>query len=288
MPFSSSIFSRSRKSFSLTELMIAIAITSVLMFFFTQILGTVERTIKLSTQMIDSTSQARFVFDRIGLDLKSMPIRSDIDYHMTNAPMKEDFLRILSGIYGPEGNRPLSLIGYQIMTDENGIDGLYRGVRGYSWDTMGFMGFSSNQSAPSLLNLPEGLTLRDKDYEEIGSGIFRAEIAFQIKNTGKILRDPPFVTSTNRYSPARAIQITNIGSVIVTLATFDVKYKKMMNQELSDLLRSKFPIAPEGITPAAFWNTNLEYHFPEFAEGLPKPVAQSVRVFQRFYNIESQ
>lgn len=284
---SRSFFSTKRKSFTLPELLIAIAITSILLFFFTQILDTVNRTIKVSTQLIDSTAQARFVFDRLGIDLNNMPIRSDIDYVMTNSPVDTDFLRFLSKTKGPGGDRPLSLIGYKISQSESGAFSLHRGIKGYQWSSYGFMGFSTNRPVPSLLNLPDELSLGEKDYEEISSGIFKAGIVFQYKNTGKIHRAPPMTQlTTNR--PSITIQITNLASVVVTFAIMDMKYKELMTPESYDLLATKFTEAPEGITPLAHWNTNLEYRFTEFSEGIPKPVAQSIRVFQRFYNIESQ
>ncbi len=282
MKFNSIKKRREIRCFSLPELLIAIAITIGIAAIFGKIFDATSKTMRFGQQMIDSTAEARFVFERINTDLKNMICRSDTDYHMTNAGTGTDFFRFISQIGGPNGDRNISLIGYKIAPDENGFPVLFRGVHGYNWENVGYMGLDENGLPPSLLQLPTELNLKSEEYELLSKSVFHVAVCFQYKSDGKIHQNLPFVGSgTNQFQ--KMVQITNVASVIVGLAVIDVKSKEMLSLDQSLLLVSKFEDVPDGITPLSHWSTNLEYQFPKFAEGLPKIAAQSVRVYQRCY-----
>ncbi len=270
---------KKEKSFTLVELLVAMAITSVLVFLFVQMIDLVSRSIKLSSQMMDSNAKARFVFDRMAMDFERMPKRLDMGYVMTNAAPGNDFFRFVSRLKGPGGDRTVSLVGYKLMKDAKGYYGLYRGVHGYNWEDLGFMGLNESGQPPDLLNLNPAIAIRNDDYDLLVPDLFRVTVAFQCKNDGKIYRDPP------QFSDG-TVQITNIASVVVGLAIMDSKTKGMMTLEQVDLLASKFVTPRDEVLPYQAWSTNLEKGFPQFMEGLPKPVAQSVHIYQNFYPLD--
>ncbi|MES2308371.1 MAG: hypothetical protein V4507_05880 [Verrucomicrobiota bacterium] len=272
----------SRRCFTLVELLVATAITLAIVFLFVKMIETVRRTVKLSNQLMDATAKTRFIFDRMAMDFKEMPKRMDIDYCMTNNVTGEDFMRIITRVKGPGGDRGVSLVGYKIEADEKGVYGLYRGIHGYHWKDVGFMGVNAQGFVPRLKSLLPELDLKQSDYELLASGIIKVAFAFQYKSDGKIYQRLPYYYEGTNYQ-ASLVQITNIGSIVVGMAVMDLKETALLTRDVSDKLASKFTEVPEGVTPLPQWNTNIEENFSAFAEGLPKPVAQSVRVYQRFY-----
>ena len=274
----------SLKSFTLIELMVAMAVSILISVFLLQSINSVSLLNKLGRQKLDANAEVRILFTRIADDLKMMPIRRDIGYHMGEVGIGKDFLRFLSHVNSHEGGRGLSLVGYQLKEDSSGNFGIYRGVHGYDWQDIGFMGFDFQNRPVSLMGLPSALNLKASDYELISGSIFRVAVAFQYKNTGALSPRPPRFEFDNTPENT-VIQMTNLASVVVCVATLDSNLRHLLTKESLALLMSdkKFSEIPEGALPYAYWSTNLEHSFKDFSSDIPLPVAQSIRVYQRFF-----
>ncbi len=274
-----------KHSFTLIELMFAMAISTAIVCILISIVGLIEKSMKRSSQIMTTSAKARFVFDRIGNDLKKMPQRTDIDYRMTNNVTREDFLRFITQIKSPEADRNLSLVGYKIQSDTNGVFGIYRGVHGYHWSDIGFMGINAQGTVPNLMKLPSVLNLSDDEYELIMPGVLKVGLAFQYKNDGIIYRAPPFYPRGTNTS-ITFLQITNISSIVLGMVVMDLKNERPLTEDISNQLANVFTGAPEGITPLPHWNTNLELQLSKHSDEIIKSFAKSIQIYQRFYPLE--
>lgn len=271
--------------FTLPELMVVMTIGIMISYFFVKMIDTVRKTVSKSNQQVDMTAKTRFVFDRISNDLKNMPRRTDMDYYMSNDDAEDDFLRFISQVRGVDSDRELSLVGYKIQKNSKGILGIYRGVHGYQWSDVGFMGISTNGIVPNLMHLSKGLDLKEKDYELLADGVLKVGLAFQYKNDGKIYKKPPFFyVGTN--NTILHLQITNIASIVVGLVLVDLKKNPTLSEEVCEKLANKFTQPDDGVTPLPHWNTNYELNFSQFSKDLPKPIAESIQIYQRFFQLD--
>ena len=123
--------SRSRLSFTLVEMLVAIAVLSILLLL---IFSIVESSVSLSdstSRRADSSIEARQVLDRIGADIDNMLIRPDVDqfYYsgsVSGATPENDKMFFYSQQTGffdsgisSANQSPVSLIGYRINTTDN-------------------------------------------------------------------------------------------------------------------------------------------------------------------------
>lgn len=241
-------------------------------------------------QKQDATMQARFVFNRLKFDFDKMPKRMDLGYHMSNSAPETDCIRFVSTIPAYKGDRGVSLIGYRMAKDEEGYLTLCRGIHGYNWSDKGFMGLDLTGQPLNLLRLPTEISLQEKDYETLAPGVLRIALSFQTKNKGEFFTDPPtFSLGTNQAQ--LSLQMTNLASVIVTLAVIDPKKRTLLTPEQFEKLSSQFKIPSSGSTPCletplTLWDRYLQEHFKELSAGIPKEIAQSILLYQRFYPME--
>lgn len=273
------------RCFTLVEMMVSIAIALVLMVFLSTMVQMVEKTLRSNREFAATTSQARLIFNRLDYDLKKMPKRKDMGYTMTNVDGETDFLRFVTQIQGPGGDRKVSLVGYRQMINADGVTELYRGIRGYQWEDVGFMGLNSSGLPPDLMRLPESLSLTDKDYDLLARGVLKVDLCFQYKNSGKLFRNPPNIFNGTNQVPG-SVAITNISSIVVGLVLMDNKGLALMTPEISEALVSRFTSPPEGVMPFSHWSTNLYQKNGELEKSLSKPILQSIRVYQRFFPLD--
>lgn len=283
-----------QKSFSLLELMFAVAIIVLLVMMMMKILDMTTLAIKGSRRILDANHRACFALDRLNLDLKKMVLRNDVQPFFTNGPLGEDRLRFLATIKAPEADRRVSLIAYRLLKDDRGLSSLQRGIRGYQWQDRGFMGLDEKGEPTDLMTLPQKINLREKDYEDLIEGVVQCAVCFQYKSDGKVHLYPPLAAilpgSTNQFASGnKFIQTTNIASIIVGLVLVDFKNTSEVSSENNQAFTSLFTLPPDGVTPQAHWQSNLvSSAFTEKKEAvLPGRIESSLRIYQRFFPIES-
>ena len=138
------------RAFSLPEVMIAVAMTLLLFYLLAQSTDAIRKVIKLSRQNADSSLEVVRFFSRLQFDLENRPKRADISYLINNldpiqkADQYPDTLRFMSEVKNTQENRRLSLVAYRLQKSSDGSYGVYRGVQGYGWQDIGFMGFDAN------------------------------------------------------------------------------------------------------------------------------------------------
>jgi prepilin-type N-terminal cleavage/methylation domain-containing protein len=139
-------------AFTLVELLVAIAILSVLMVFIGLMMTAASKATQLSRERLDADRQARLIFDSMADDFTRMMRRPDVDFHFVKQAGNDCFFMFCEnpGYFSTtltaatESN--VSLIGYRINTLNNPPVGdptkptdipytLEKLAKGLSWDS---------------------------------------------------------------------------------------------------------------------------------------------------------
>lgn len=205
------IGSRATGGFSLVELLVAMAVLTMIIGLLMQILNGTTAATKGSTAHMDADSQARMVFDRLADDLAAMPKRSDVDFVFSKVDGglhgSNDQLYFYSGVPGlfsttiaSTSQSPNALIGYRIDSGSNYQ--LQRMAKGMVWDrgatgvassmvclTLSGSATSPLSYAPDPLSTLEGnsswqaiVSGTDADYSLFSQGVYRLEFCYYLKD----------------------------------------------------------------------------------------------------------
>jgi len=246
-----------------------------------QMISTTSRGSQKSHQLVDAASQARIVLDRIGYDLSFMPQRKDMHYLFENKS-EGNVLQFISQVNAVEGNRGVSLVGYEIRPDSQNKRSLYRGVHGYNWEDSRFFGITSKEVPVSLAHLPRELNLTESDYDVLSEGVFKIALSFQKKSDGKLYSKMPTYEVNGISVPA----ITNLAALVVGIALVDLPTRQIVTDEQLETISSRLGEIPDGTSPLVLWHQQIHEDYKKFSQDLPPVIAQSVRLFQRFYMME--
>ncbi len=308
-----SVLARCR-SFTLVELLTAIAVLSILLLFCLSMIGSVSYVADTSERKGDIDTEARQVLDRIGLDIAGMLIRPDVDqfYYLdpTTGSDKMFFYSHVTGYFNSDmdasTNNAVTLVGYRINTADNpnGQPVLERLAQGLMWDGAGgglqYLTFQPQTSATAAPVLLGGTitnqwtsvvgdtgdaTPNPSYYDTIGSQVFRVGICFQLSN-GSFSRYPGFTNSAPLYPGS----ITNTVTVVVAIAALDTQSRQLVPAgSWQNLMTTALPINASQLadTPPvlmdAQWNAALtKSGFPQ-SVGIPDVVASHIKVYQRSY-----
>src|SRR5947208_11289403 len=79
---------RTREAFSLVEILVSVAVLTLLLLMVSQLLSHATAITRTGNKHIDTDTQARVVLDRIAVDLGQMLKRTDIDYYVKQPTAK--------------------------------------------------------------------------------------------------------------------------------------------------------------------------------------------------------
>jgi hypothetical protein len=151
----------SRSSFTLVEMLVTIAVLSLLVLLIFSIVGSSLNLSDSTSREADSSIEGRQILDRIGADIDNMLIRPDVDqFYYSATPPENDkmfFYSQQTGFFDSGVTNtcqtPVSLIGYRINTSDNpaGVPMLERLARGLipdlGADAVGSTGTPPHQTA---------------------------------------------------------------------------------------------------------------------------------------------
>jgi prepilin-type N-terminal cleavage/methylation domain-containing protein len=210
--------SRRSEGFSLVELLVAMAVLAIIGLIIVQLTSSTANVTRLSNRSIDASAQARLAFDRIGLDLKSLVRRDDIDLEAGNpiSATRSDVLLFFSSVTSQASslstwqNRGLSLVAYRIALHPDNLNKKQEAIpclvragkampwaKSSSWSASGFMGLKGNglpvrldddaSAFPSdlLPTAPSATTA--SDYDVLASGVIRIVVGFQLYPDKKLV-----------------------------------------------------------------------------------------------------
>jgi hypothetical protein len=155
---------RASGAFTLAELLVSIVVVVIIVLMGTQLMTSTTAITRTAHKYIDTDTQARVVFDRMGLDFAQMLKRTDIDYYVKqragynghgnghgwgrgkNADLGSDQIAFFSAVpgyypstYSVGQQSPISLVAYRV-TESNPSDPAYnrfvRMAKGLGWNAL--------------------------------------------------------------------------------------------------------------------------------------------------------
>jgi prepilin-type N-terminal cleavage/methylation domain-containing protein len=247
-----------KRAFTLVELLVSLAVLSVLVVLLAQVITLTGQAIAINTTKLDAAKQARLFFDRLATDLALRPRRTDLGMQFLSVAGSDSF-QFYSQVDGYSGTRHIAAVGYRIGTVNGNISGLERGATGTDWLASG----------NPLIFLPKASVPPppDSDYELLAAGIFRLEICYLL-NTGALTTVPKS-------------DFSNVSALVVAIGVLDENSRKI----LSDAQLSQLAGALKDVTdlhdPISIWNTELTG--TGFASGIPPRAVKNLRLYQRIF-----
>ncbi len=246
------------RAFTLIEMLVAMAVLSLLVVLIAQIIGMTSSTVSNSSQKLDAVAESRFTLDRLGIDLASRVNRPDVAQKF-DKKSGNDELTFYSEVDGYQGERRVSLVGYRVQeSDGRRLFQLERGAQG------------TGTSHPPIRFGPQTLpTIDDADYEVLSEGVLRLEFTF-LKKDGKL-------------SNTANADLSDVRAVVVAIAVLDSSTRKIVNEGPIRLIAENLPNSVEGQDPLTGWHEMIEKS--KMPSGIPLKAIQGIRFYQRYYEI---
>src|SRR5438105_12280777 len=259
---------RPREAFSLVEILVSIAVLTLLLLIVSQLVSHATALTRTGNKHIDTDTQARVVLDRIAIDIGQMLKRNDVDYYIKQ-PIKYNghsnghgfgkklqtgqqgsdqiaFFSQVSGYYPPTGSQsPVSLVAYRVNEDSTSASylKLERLGKGLLWN-----GVSTSNNPPNSSNYTSPLvflpllindrwpaatsgTTADTDYELVGPDVFRFEYYYLLKNGS--VTDVPWDTTARSaqqtLATSASIGLIDGQAIAVAIAVIDPASRSLIS-----------------------------------------------------------
>ena len=272
--------------FTLTEMLVSMAVLASLVLLISQILNGATATITKGRKGIDADTEARIVFDRMAIDMSRIVRRNDTDFYGkdtsagTNRPMTgNDQIAFYSDVRGyytdsnptptatPTRNQrnPISLVGYAISNDPSGRPQLARLAKGLTWEsTGGWQGIAHlpiqiisrwpNVFQASTPSSPTYNGMVDADFEVISDSVLRLEYCYLLPPTSATSAAPSTVPYNNSLTGRSTADFcTDVIAIVVAIAILDPSSRVIVNDYSQLTSAGLFPDVPgsDAITPNA-------------------------------------
>ena len=281
---------KSDRAFTLTEMLIAVTVLTLLIVLFAQLFNSASTITSLGTKRIDADSSARPLLDRMGVDFSQMVKRSDVSYFVktqANLQMGNDQIAFYSAVTGyypsPSKQSPVSLVAYRVNSDSTSpsYNKLERMGKGLIWSG------ASPTYIPILFLAPAGTptttidniwpaatnsSTSDSDYELVGPNVFRFEY-YYLLTTGALSPGP--WTSTN------AVAVKDVAAIVVAIAAMDPKSKVLVTNSQIAAIAGSLSDYTASMGPGqllAEWQTALDG-----ITGIPRQVVSNTRLYERYF-----
>ncbi len=297
---------QSSHAFTLVEMLVAIAVLTLLVMLTAQLTNSATSTVSHSRKHMDADSQARMIFSRMALDFAGMVKRVDVDYSTfksSNNPQSgNDRFAFYSegvGYYSGDPSKfsgndraTVSLVSYAVLRDAfTGRMGLQRLSKALGWDPDTGGTWRSMAYLPvRLMELWPNLFVDDADYTTVGDQVFRIEYSYLLKPSTSDPANPTDgrLSLTPWNAPHTSINgFKDVAGIVVTLAILDPTSQVIVDVS-NTALASALPDAAEGSEVMASWVSAI--NSPGFAATarIPQAAASAVRVYQRCFYLNGK
>ena len=297
------------KAFTLVELIVSVALLSLIVLLTTQMLGEASRTTQASSKRIDAASQARIFLDRFAYDF--------------GGAIRDGGLTTL--YYGDNANEAgNSSIGFicnsRPRTTTSAFSAFFRGaaigfrVEPYTDNGRSFPMVGRGDGRLLYKSTGTNATYRFDDlfkkmgndlvsgsetilnYQSIGAGLFKMHVSFLL-NDGTIVQTPPrykdflptislnanaipvaFSTEDSADPAKRFVVALIVGTAVLDTQSRDLGYS-ISPTFLSSLSSELKRPTQDGQTPLAVWSSNLA------ASTAIQPVKASIRFYERMFRV---
>lgn len=298
-------------AFSLIELVIAVAVLTMLTLFVAQLVNNASIIVTNSRKHTDAASQARLVFDRMSGDFAKIVRRTDVDYLFSKQPGNDKmffyseapaFFDGGASTFKPRSS--VALVGYRINANYQ----IERFGKLLSWSGGGstqpggvvFLTYPpTSKVTPKPTPLPSSLLENnwtsalgsapaydgvDDDYHVIADQVCRLEFCFQLNN-GKYVFDPVGGAESTVHS------LDDVSAVVVALVVLDAASQKIVDiskvsAAFSDPTTADLSSSPP-VLMAEHWQKQLyQSNFAQSA-GIPREAAAQIRIFERHFRLNT-
>ena len=265
---------RGTHSFTLVEILVAIAVFAILMVVMAQLLGEVSRSLLTQQQRMTALGETRFSLDRLTLDWSARVRRPDVNGSFTNQP-GNDQISFVTQVPAYSGTRAgLALVSYRIGTNTvTNLLELERGIAGFDQNSGGtnlILSFPYTPPTPPIANAG--------DYEQISAAVFRMEFCFLTNGAS----GSSLTTTSSVNLPS-----TNLVGLVVAMAALDENSRKILTPAQMTTLVNALADVTNGVDPQSMWlqqinnGTFLNAVTNAGSASVPVAVAGAVRVYQR-------
>jgi prepilin-type N-terminal cleavage/methylation domain-containing protein len=282
---------RLNQAFTLTELLVAIAVLVLVILLVTRLLNDATALTTLGHKRMDADANARPLFDRIAVDFAQMVKRKDVSYYVktqANVQAGNDqiaFYSMVTGYYPtPSKQSPVSLVCYRINSDSASLsyNKLERMGKGLIWNG------ASATHVPILFRAPSAAaptttienvwpaaannTATDSDYELAGPQVFRFEY-YYLLSTGA-LSDGPWPSLT-------AVNMSDVAAIVVAIAVVDPKSKLLLTDSQISAIAGTFVDYAPSMGPGQLlgnWQSVLDG-----IPNMPRQAISGVRLYERYF-----
>lgn len=253
--------------FTLMELMVTMAILTVILLMASQVTESSRNAIRISEGRSLNDAIARRAFDQITRDLSRMIVREDarIEFKGQSGNDKIAFLTQARGLTTTEvvGERAVSLVSYELVRNTTLGEQLVRGSRGHQFD----------DSAEDALNLDPTKPFPDiapDNLQPVSNNIIRFEVEYLIEGPTGVTRKTT-APDTN----------TNLRGLVVSLVTLDDRGRRAVRPDGIANLAAKFTDASNTKNTLETWTKTRDDLTKSSHAGVSREVLQSIRCYQR-------
>jgi len=255
--FSKKIHHGSGRGFSLVEVLVSIAVLSILMIVLFDLSSRTADVVNKTEVSLESDDALRLAFDRWGFDLQAALLRQELPPSFSEF-RQNDAMSFFSFVPGYDGARKIARISYRV-----GDRGLERGAQGLDWDTESTP-FKSGETPP----------VDDGNYDLLAEGVVRLVLGYYL-NDGTLRYTSP---------PESWDEIEALLLCVVYVNPKAINQVGWTHDQLSEIA-SLFPTPDSGEFPLAQWNAIASNSDQLENEGIPLPVATAIEIRQRVYTI---
>lgn len=258
---------RPARGFTLMELMVTMAVLSVILVLALQVTESSRNAIRTSEGLSVNDAIARRAFDQIARDISQMIVREDarIGFKSQSGNDKLAFLTHARGLTGIEavGERSVSLVSYELSRDTALGEQFVRGSRGHQFDDGAADSLSLDPTQPFPAIAPDNL-------QPVSNNIIRFEVEYLIQGPTGITREitPPDTTE-------------NLRGLVVSLVTLDDRGRKAIRPAGIPDLAEKFTDATSSKNTLETWSKTRDDLTKSGYPGVSRDVLQSIRCYQR-------
>ena len=303
---------RPRAGFTLGEVLIAIAILTLIVVFIMQLMKGAMAITAPAHKRIDSDSQALQVFDRMAADFNQMTKRTDVSYYFKAADKVmagNDQIAFFTSVAGhfpqSNGNSDASLVAYRVNAAWNdpsaaaSYDRLERMGKGLLLDGVSgsiapivFLPLTISGTWPNAISS----TATDSDYGLSGPQIFRFEYYYLLNPNGPSqfsncsTANQGQCLSAGPWADDASFKIKDVAAIIVAVGMIDPKSRSLLTKPQMEFLAgthgqtSPFVDFAAGMKPGEIlstWKTALANN-PQIAT-MARPATQNVRFYERYF-----
>ena len=248
-----------RSAFSLIEMLVAMAVLSLLVVLLAQVISMSSDSITLNSRRMDSVNGARFVLDQIGEDLTARVRRSDVSHDFKKSA-NNDEIAFYSEVPAHGGERKIAVVRYLVKEDATSkLPYLHRAAVGTTW----------TQDYP-LAFLPNALpSVKNSDFDILNESVLRFEFCY-LKNDGLL-------------SNIAKDDLSDVTGIVVGVALLDKASRTLLSDAQIKNIQDRLSDVPDGQTPLQVWGRQLQE--PAFAGSLPPKSVRALRIAQRLYYV---